>query len=245
MPGLESYDKTLLYSYALGIFPATECLKKAAGRCLRLLVSSDSGESKGVAALRAAAEAEGIRCETADRLLRRLSGKGNCHAAMVYRKQEGCLDPAQDHILLHHPTDAGNMGTILRTALGFGFRQIAVVRPAVDTDDPHTVRASMGACFSLQIAHYDTYAAYRAAFPNHAVYPFMLTGSSPLPSVATSRRNPATLVFGNEAAGLPEFFADEGTSVRIPHGDDIDSLNLAVAAAIGMYAFSMVSGGVL
>ena len=44
-----------------------------------------------------------------------------------------------------------------------------------------------------------------------------------------------SLVFGNEATGLPEEFANTGTPVVIPHLKGIDSLNLPVAAGIAMY----------
>lgn len=237
MPKLSAYDKELPYSYALGIFPATECLKHAADRCMRLLVSADSAESEGVLRLREAAEAAGIRCEEAGRLLEKISRKENCHAAMVFEKAESRLCGDGDHLVLYHPSDMGNLGTILRTALGFGYRDIAIIRPAADSDDPRVVRASMGAVFSLSVCHYDTFEAYRAAFPEHRLYPFMLTGSTPLDEAAASRAERCALVMGNEATGLPEEFARYGTPVRIPHSGDIDSLNLAIAAGIGMYAF--------
>ena len=51
MAKLEAYDKALDYSYAPGIFPATECLKNAKKRCMRLLVSSNGLQSEGVQAL--------------------------------------------------------------------------------------------------------------------------------------------------------------------------------------------------
>ena len=47
-----------------------------------------------------------------------------------------------------------------------------------------------------------------------------------------------SLVFGNEASGLPDAFAQMGVSTLIPHSHQIDSLNLAIAAGIGMYAFT-------
>ena len=238
MSKLAAYDKELPYSYALGIFPATECLKHAQDRCMRLLVSADSAESEGVMRLRSAAEAAGIRCEEAGRLLEKISRKENCHAAMVYRKAEGQLSPDGDHLVLHHPSDMGNLGTILRTALGFGYRNVAIIRPAADSDDPRVVRASMGAAFSLAICHYDTFEAYRTYFPEHGVYPFMLTGSTPLDEAVASRAAKCALVMGNEATGLPESFSEIGMPVRIPHSGDIDSLNLAIAAGIGMYAFA-------
>ena len=49
---------------------------------------------------------------------------------------------------------------------------------------------------------------------------------------------PFSLIFGNEASGLPDAFAEMGVSTLIPHSGKIDSLNLAIAAGIGMYAFT-------
>ena len=238
MARLESYDKSLDYSYAPGIFPATECLKNAPERCLRLLLSSASEKSEGVQHLRAQAEALGVRTEIADRALERISKKENCFAAMVYRKAEGVFDADSPHIVLHHPSDSGNMGTILRTALGFGLRNVAVIRPAVDSDDPRVTRASMGAAFSLGVRHFDSFEAYREEFPDRQLFPFMLTGAVPLQEAVARVAGPFSLIFGNEASGLPDAFAEMGVSTLIPHSGKIDSLNLAIAAGIGMYAFT-------
>jgi len=238
MARLESYDKSLDYSYAPGIFPATECLKNAPERCLRLLLSSASEKSEGAQHLRAQAEALGVRTEIADRALDRISKKENCFAAMVYRKAEGVFDADSPHIVLHHPSDSGNMGTILRTALGFGLRNVAVIRPAVDSDDPRVTRASMGAAFSLGVRHFDSFKAYREEFPDRQLFPFMLTGAVPLQEAVARVAGPFSLIFGNEASGLPDAFAEMGVSTLIPHSGKIDSLNLAIAAGIGMYAFT-------
>ena len=238
MARLESYDKLLDYSYAPGIFPATECLKNAPERCLRLLLSSASEKSEGAQHLRAQAEALGVRTEIADRALERISKKENCFAAMVYRKAEGVFDADSPHIVLHHPSDSGNMGTILRTALGFGLRNVAVIRPAVDSDDPRVTRASMGAAFSLGVRHFDSFEAYREEFPDRQLFPFMLTGAVPLQEAVARVAGPFSLIFGNEASGLPDAFAQLGVSTLIPHSGKIDSLNLAIAAGIGMYAFT-------
>ena len=238
MARLGSYDKSLDYSYAPGIFPATECLKNAPERCLRLLLSSASEKSEGAQHLRAQAEALGVRTEIADRALERISKKENCFAAMVYRKAEGVFDADSPHIVLHHPSDSGNMGTILRTALGFGLRNVAVIRPAVDSDDPRVTRASMGAAFSLGVRHFDSFEAYREEFPDRQLFPFMLTGAVPLQEAVARVAGPFSLIFGNEASGLPDAFAQLGVSTLIPHSGKIDSLNLAIAAGIGMYAFT-------
>ena len=238
MARLEAYSKSLDYSYAPGIFPATECLSNAPDRCLRLLLSSASEKSEGAAKLREAAERAGVRPEIADRALERISKKENCFAAMVYRKAEGVFDEDSPHVVLHHPSDSGNLGTILRTALGFGLRNIAIIRPAVDSDDPRVTRASMGAAFSLNVRHFDDFEAYRAEFPGRQLFPFMLTGAVPLDEAVRKVSGPFSLVFGNEASGLPDEFAQWGVSTLIPHSGKIDSLNLAIAAGIGMYAFT-------
>lgn len=237
MAKLEAYDKSLDYSYAPGIFPATECLKNAKERCLRLLLSSSSEKSEGARNLRAAAEDAGIRVEFADRALERISKKENCFAAMVYKKQEGVFCENAPHVVLVNPSDSGNLGTILRTALGFGLTNIAIIRPAVDSDDPRVTRASMGAAFSLHVRHFDSFDDYRAEFPDRQLFPFMLTGAVPLADAVKRVSGAYSLVFGNEATGLPDVFAEYGVSTLIPHSGKIDSLNLAIAAGIGMYAF--------
>jgi TrmH family RNA methyltransferase len=139
--------------------------------------------------------------------------------------------------VLDHPSDAGNLGTILRTALGFQITDIAIIRPATDVFDPKVIRASMGAMFSLNVRQFDTFSEYREEYLKHALYPFMLDGSLTLSAAVKSVKTPFALVFGNEGSGLTPSFAKLGQAVRIPHSNRIDSLNLSVAAAIGMHAF--------
>ena len=179
----------------------------------------------------------GVREEWAERVLRRESGKDNCFAGLVFSKYESDLDPAACHAVLCQISDGGNAGTALRSLLGFGIRDVALVRPCVDAFDPHVLRASMGAFYRMRVRTFDSFDDYRAAFPERPLYPFMLDGSKPLDQVAAQAQKPFSLVFGNEAAGLPARFAQLGQSVRIPQSDEIDSLNLAVAVSVGSYAF--------
>ena len=238
MPPLSPYDRKLDYSYAPGIFPSMEAVKKAPELVRRLLIHSEAESSEGATALTELCRARNIRVETADKALARLSGKGNCYAAAVFEKRPGVLNAQTAHIVLHHPSDAGNLGTILRTALGFGYRDLALIGPCTDVFHPHVVRASMGAMFSLRVREYPDFESYRADFPSHAAYPFMLDGSVTLEeALASPPPRPFCLIFGNEGAGLPGEFSRIGTPVRIEHSREIDSLNLGIAAAIGMYRF--------
>ena len=237
MPSLEAYRPELDYSYAPGIFPSMECLLYRPETVRRLLVHSASAGREGIGRLTALAAEHRIRVEEADRALARVSGKENCYAAAVFGKFRDELRAEAPHVVLHRPGDGGNVGTILRAALGLGIEDVALIRPCADVFDPKVVRASMGSLFRLRVRVYDTFGEYREAYPDRPLYPFMLDASVPLGEI---REVPPayTLVFGNEGSGLPPEFAAMGQAVRIESSDKVDSLNLAIAAAIGIYRFT-------
>ena len=238
MPSLSGYKSDLDYSYAPGIFPSIECLTARPERVRRLLLHSGAAGREGAEKLTALARERGVRIEEADRVLGRVSGKENCYAAAVFEKFEDRLDPEKPHVVLHQPGDCGNVGTILRTALGLGVEDAALIRPCADLFDPRTVRASMGSLFRLRVRVYDSFEEYREQAGERDYYPFMLDASVPLRKALEGRISPRrTLVFGNEGRGLPPEFARVGRPVRIPSNEKVDSLNLAIAAGIGIYAF--------
>ena len=237
MPSLEAYRSDLDYSYAPGVFPSMECLLYRPETVRRLLVHSAAAGREGIGKLTALAAEHQIRIEEADRALGRISGKENCYAAAVFGKFRDLLRNDLPHIVLHRPGDSGNIGTILRTALGFGMEDVVLIRPCADVFDPRTVRASMGSLFRLRVRVFDSFEEYREEFPERKLYPFMLDASVPLQEI---REIPKaySLVFGNEGSGLPAEFATVGQAVRIESNEKVDSLNLAAAAAIGIYHFS-------
>ena len=239
MPPLSPYRSDLDYAYAPGMFPAMECLLHRPDCARRILLHSKSAGTEGAQRLIELAAKLHVRVEEADRALARISGKENCFAAAVFAKFDDPLAADKPHVVLHNPSDCGNVGTILRTALGFGVEDVALVRPCVDVFDPRVVRASMGSMFQLRIHTYDDFAQYRNDHPEHGLYPFMLDGSRSLPEVLAGEVPQRwALVFGNEGSGLPPEFAGFGQPVRIPSNARIDSLNLSIAAAIGIYGFT-------
>ena len=243
MPKLEAYNKKLTYSYALGVFPSLNLLDTHPEKVTRLLLHPDGLRNEGVTLLRDKCRELGIREEFADRVLKRESQKDNCFAGLVFEKYDAHLEEEKPHVVLCQITDGGNLGTALRSCLGFGLRDVAIVRPCVDAFDPHVLRASMGAFYKMRVRTYNHFSEYREQYPNHALYPFMLDGAKPLYEVAGTQPEKYALVFGNEQAGLPPEFAQMGQSVLIPQSKDIDSLNLSVAVSIGAYAFTQTRGG--
>ena len=237
MPKLEPYSRKLTYSYALGVFPSLMLMEAQPQRALRLLLHPDGLKNEGVVKLREMCAARGVREEMAERVLRRESRKDNCFAALVFEKFDSDLDPAACHAVLCQISDSGNLGTAMRSLLGFGIRDVALIRPCVDVFEPHALRASMGAFYKLRVHTYDRFADYRAAHPERPLFPFMLDGAIPLNAAARGAKPPFSLVFGNEQTGLPPEFAQLGQSVMIPQSNEIDSLNLAVAVSVGSYVF--------
>jgi TrmH family RNA methyltransferase len=234
---LEVYDKQLDYSYALGAYPALKLMESRPEAARRLLLSSNARDDGGVKTLREACKAAGVREEIADRVLRRESKKDNCFAAVVFEKYSDALRAAAPHIVLHHISDGGNLGSILRACLGFGIRDAAIILPAADVFEPRSVRASMGALFAMRVRAFDSFEVYTAECADRAFYMFMTGGAIPLAEASRGAPENYSLVFGNEQSGLPGELAAMGRSVYIPQSDAIDSLNLATAAAIGAYAF--------
>ena len=230
---LKPYKKDFPYSYTMGVFPTIELLQARPDAVLKVLLNQSGATNKGVAKIEQLCEQHNIRVEINDRAIERLAAKENVYAIGVFHKYSQTLSATANHLVLVNPGDMGNLGTILRTALGFGIDNLALIQPAVDIFDPKAVRASMGALFKTAFHYFDTFAQYRES-TTHNFYPFMTDGDTTLQTARFAP--PYSLIFGNESAGLDSAFRATGTSVTIPHSHNIDSLNLTIAVGIALYA---------
>ena len=220
-------------SYAFGAFCVLELLARRP-RAVRLVVVDPAAEDgAGVRRIRDTCERRGIEVAVDARTVESLSRKGNTWVLAAFEPWADGLDASSDHVLLVEPSDPGNLGTILRTMAGLGVHDLAVVPPAVDSWDPRVVRASMGSRFAVRVAPVDGAAAYAARYPGRTLYPFVTDGAARLGEVGFA--SPATLVFGPEAAGLDAAEHALGPTVTIPQSPDVDSFNLAVAAALALW----------
>lgn len=232
---VQKYKHDSDFSYTLGATLTYELLKAQPELLKRVFINSSTETSDGISSILEICKSKNIPVECSDKAFNILSPKGNCFVIGEFSKSSQAISDG-DHIVLVNPSDAGNLGTIIRTAVGFGFHNIAIVHPAVDIYDPRTVRATMGALFHVSVEYFDSIEEYRERFPQNKLYAFMLTSSKAFPSLIRSK--PYSLVFGNEATGLPSDYANFCTAVRIMHSSDIDSLNLPMAAGIAMYEFT-------
>lgn len=232
---VKPYKKDADYSYTLGAFPTYELIKTRPEQVKKILVDSSFTDQDN---LRKLCTENHIPIEINNKLIAKLSDKENCYVAGIFNKY-GCeLNADKPHIVLVNPSNMGNLGTILRTAVGFGIYDIAIILPGADIYNPKTVRSSMGALFKLNIGQYESYGEYRKLFPRHEIFTFMLNGENTLTLQDCPKAELYSLVFGNEATGLDDSFLKVGTSIFIPQSPDVDSLNLTIAVGIGAYVFT-------
>lgn len=232
---IKPYKKDADYSYTLGAFPTYELIKSRPEIVRKVLVHSGYTDKENLEKL---CNQNQITLEHNDKLISKISDKGNCYVAGVFEKYSGQLSRDKPHIVLVNPSNMGNLGTILRTAVGFGIYDIAIILPGADLFHPKTVRSSMGALFRLTHHQYTSFAEYREQFNQHEVFTFMLNGEHTLDIKDSPKSELFTLVFGNEATGLDDSFLEVGTSIFIPQSQDVDSLNLTIAVGIGAYVFT-------
>jgi TrmH family RNA methyltransferase len=232
---IKPYKKDADYSYTLGAFPTYELIKTRPGQVRKVL--ADQGFTDRDKLQKLCAENK-IAFEYNDKLIAKLSDKENCYVAGVFSKYSCKLRADRPHIVLVNPSNMGNLGTILRTAVGFGIYDIAIILPGADIFNPKTVRSSMGALFKLNFGLFESFSDYRQAYQEHEIFTFMLNGEKPLTLKDCPKVLLYSLVFGNEATGLDDSFLEAGTSIIIPQSPDVDSLNLTIAVGIGAYVFT-------
>lgn len=237
----KKYKKEFEHSYTLGPFPTFELLQSRPQAARAVYYSESFREKEKLTALCAE---RGVPCDCSDKALERISQKEICYAAGEFQKYAGHLHAGRPHVALVEPSDMGNLGTIERTLLGFGIKDLAIIgENAADLWNPKAVRASMGALFRLEVECFTDFQSYLAAFgAGRDIFPFMLDGGTVLEPGHVPQTELYTLVFGNEASGLPPEFQTYGQSLFIRQSDEVDSLNLAVSVAVGTFLFTCGRG---
>lgn len=231
---IKPYKKDAFYSYTLGAFPTIEMLKYHQNEAIKIYIHSSFKNEEIISNIN---EYRGhSEIEFNDKMINKLSQKENCYVIGVFRKFKMELED-DNHVVLVNPSNMGNLGTIIRSCLGFNIKNIAIIRPGVDIFDPKVIRASMGALFSCNIAYFSNFEDYKKLFPNHKIYTFMLQATKTLQEMNFVKSTYNSLVFGNESSGLDISFLNDD-SIIIKHSNLIDSLNLPSSVAISLYEFT-------
>ncbi len=131
-------------------------------------------------------------------------------------------------IVLDGIQDPGNMGTIIRTADWFGFKNIICAEDCVEAYNPKTVQATMGSLARVNI--YYEHLVSILAQTDVPVFGALLDGNS---IYKMDWGNEGLIILGNEGKGIsPEVIEKISKPVTIPRIGSAESLNVAVSAAI-------------
>jgi tRNA (cytidine/uridine-2'-O-)-methyltransferase len=138
-------------------------------------------------------------------------------------------------IALYQPDQAGNVGTILRTAACFGAAVDLIEPCGFPFSDRALKRAGMDYAALAEVTRHADWTAFEAALADRARLILFTTAPDAVP-VWEARIAPGdTLLFGSESRGAPpEVHSRADLRVRIPQVEGTRSLNLAVAAGIGL-----------
>jgi TrmH family RNA methyltransferase len=143
--------------------------------------------------------------------------------------------------VLANVRDPGNAGTVLRAADAAGADAVVFADASVDPYNGKCVRASAGSLFHLPVVAgarlADVVAALRGAGLRVVAADGGAASSLDDPATRTRLSAPTAWMFGNEAWGLPSELLDlADESVAVPIYGKAESLNLATAAAVCLYA---------
>ncbi len=190
----------------------------------------------------AALQAGGEVVEVTRDILEKVSRRDNPQMvigvfAQVFTPLEA-LDPeaAPCWVALQQVRDPGNLGTVVRTADAAGCGGVILVGDCCDPYSVEAVRATMGSIFAVRIARATNpaFLDWRRRWPGSVVGTLL---SASVDYRAADYRRPAMILMGSEQAGLPPELAEAcDVAVKIPMRGRADSLNLAVATGIMIYA---------
>lgn len=138
-------------------------------------------------------------------------------------------------LILEKLQDPGNLGTLMRSALAFGFKTV-VLDNCVDYLNPKVLRSTQGAIFKLSIIKQDT-ESFMKEHDDFMYYGTSLNGRQLSKLVSYPK---TALILGNEGSGLSDRVLNKTSeNITIPI-KDVESLNVSIAGSIIMQYISSI-----
>ncbi len=135
--------------------------------------------------------------------------------------------------------DAGNLGTILRSAEAFGAQGLFLTEGTCDPYNPKVVRASMGSLFRMPLTQGLPWQEYGRWADEKKIPMVGLAGKGEKSLLELDRTQPVLLWVGSEGEGLPaDLLSACAYRVKIPMAGPTESLNAAVAASVALFHYS-------
>jgi tRNA G18 (ribose-2'-O)-methylase SpoU len=147
-------------------------------------------------------------------------------------------------VVLERVGDADNVGSIFRSAAAFGVESVLLGPDCVDPLYRKAIRTSMAASLSLPFARIEPWPHALRALQDQGRVTVALTPVAAAPDLRevaarVGQHARVALVLGHEGEGLTRDALDAcALHARIPMHADVDSLNVATAAAVALYALA-------
>ncbi len=145
--------------------------------------------------------------------------------------------PQEFTLVLDNLVDYGNIGTIVRSALAFGIKNVMSTTQNADFFFKKIIDASRGKIFETHVQKFNSAQETIQYLKAHG---YQIISTSPhaknIQSLTMLSDKPVALVLGNETDGCSDSFINEADLlIQIPMSSEVESLNVAVAAGISMY----------
>jgi len=139
-------------------------------------------------------------------------------------------------LVLERLQDPGNLGTIIRTATATGIDGLWLSADSVDLDNPKVLRSSAGAWFRLPMKVSSNLASLVADYKSQGVQVVATLPKADKIYWQIDFTHPTLILLGNEGAGLStDLISLCDRQVKIPLNGGVESLNVAIAAAVLLY----------
>ena len=167
-------------------------------------------------------------------ILKKISTQKNPQGVVAICSMRKEKEISHNNVLyLDGVSDPGNLGTLLRTALAFSFKDVILSKGSVSLYNEKTISSSQGAIFRLNIISGDEQNLIDLKEKGYKILATEIKGSVELKNIKKSDKQ--VLILGNEAHGVNEKIlnlADERIRIDI---NEIESLNVAICGAIMMH----------
>jgi|APFre7841882724_1041349.scaffolds.fasta_scaffold00618_8 TrmH family RNA methyltransferase len=216
--------------------PHLVAMHAASGRTAEAVFASESGLAREEVRRLLEEAPAGARAILSDRLFQQIA---QVAAPVGIAAWVSVPDPVPlparpgECVLLDAIQDAGNVGSILRTATAAGLREAYLGPGTAFAWAPKVLRAAQGAHFALAI-HENVPLLEIASRFNGQVW--VTAGDAGLALYDADLRGPNAWIFGNEGAGVaPELGTPTSRRIAIPMAAGTESLNVAAAAAVCLF----------
>ncbi|WP_299942250.1 RNA methyltransferase [uncultured Microbulbifer sp.] len=248
----EYLTKKAFYNSLLTIYgrkPVLEALQNPSLPVYKLHMASSNQRDQMISRMEALAEARHIEIARWDRKgLSRISKNarqdqgvaldlalphyGTCDAFILQQRTSAEKTP-YELLALDGITNPQNLGMIIRSACAGGMDGIILPRKGCAQIDPLVIKASTGTLFKTRILHCDTLADTLGNFRKAGTKIFGLSSHGPITLAEITGKVPRIFVLGNETHGVSDDAAKQcNRLLRIPMNNGVESLNVAVTAAL-------------